>query len=232
MVYVTGDVHGEIKRFKSKRVKRMKKRDYLIICGDFSFIWNGSKKEKKLLKWIGKRKFTTLFVDGTHENYDLLEEYPRESFCEGEARRISKRLWGLCRGEIYNLNGQKFFVFGGGESRNYDDKIKENCFWNREMPNEEEYENGLKNLAEHDFSVDYIITHEAPFAIKEVVDPEDDTQNELHFYFNDIAKRVEFRRWYFGFFHINKVIPRSYQAVYTDVVPVILPIFEKTCKKR
>ena len=56
MILVTGDTHGDLSRFKKKELHRLKKNDALIICGDFGFVWDGSKKEKKILKKLGKRK--------------------------------------------------------------------------------------------------------------------------------------------------------------------------------
>ena len=50
MVYVTGDMHGEWERFKDKSIRRLRKGDTLIICGDFGFIWDDSRKEKQILK--------------------------------------------------------------------------------------------------------------------------------------------------------------------------------------
>ena len=53
MIYVTGDIHADLDRFKGKEAKKLKKGDTLIVCGDFGFVWDGSKKEQQVLKWIG-----------------------------------------------------------------------------------------------------------------------------------------------------------------------------------
>ena len=50
MVYVTGDMHGDISRFDSPAIKQLKKGDTLIVCGDFGFVWDNSKIEQKILK--------------------------------------------------------------------------------------------------------------------------------------------------------------------------------------
>lgn len=50
MIYVTGDVHADLGRFKGKAAKKLKKGDTLIVCGDFGFVWDGSKKEQRVLK--------------------------------------------------------------------------------------------------------------------------------------------------------------------------------------
>ena len=47
MVYVTGDLHGEYSRFRKTGIKKLKKGDTLIVCGDFGFVWDGSRREQK-----------------------------------------------------------------------------------------------------------------------------------------------------------------------------------------
>ena len=50
MIYITGDIHGDFSRFRSPALKKLRKNDALIVCGDFGFIWDGSEKEQKILK--------------------------------------------------------------------------------------------------------------------------------------------------------------------------------------
>ena len=83
MIYLTGDLHGDIERLKSKEMKKLKKGDTLIVCGDFGFVWDGSKKEQSVLKKLGKSKYQILFAEGTHDNLDLLEQYPAEDWNGG-----------------------------------------------------------------------------------------------------------------------------------------------------
>lgn len=74
MIYVTGDCHQNFRKFNTKifpEQKEMTKEDYVIICGDFGGVWNKeveNKEEKHLLDWLEEKPFTTLFVDGNHEN--------------------------------------------------------------------------------------------------------------------------------------------------------------------
>ena len=81
MIYVTGDTHGDIDSGKltNKRFPRQKsltKDDYLIICGDFGYIWWGNRKDLYWVQWLSRKPWTTLFVDGNHENFDIINEYP------------------------------------------------------------------------------------------------------------------------------------------------------------
>ena len=73
MIYITGDTHGELDRFKEKQLRRLGKNDVLFVLGDFGFLWDGGKEEKKRLDWLARRPYTILFLDGTHENYDRLD---------------------------------------------------------------------------------------------------------------------------------------------------------------
>ena len=50
MIYVTGDLHGDISRLETFRMRRFKKNDMLIVCGDFGFIWDNGEEEKKALE--------------------------------------------------------------------------------------------------------------------------------------------------------------------------------------
>ena len=76
MIYFTGDTHGDKERLSKFALKQLKSGDTLIVCGDFGFLWDESKKEKKFLEKLSKRNYTICFIDGTHENFELLEKIP------------------------------------------------------------------------------------------------------------------------------------------------------------
>ena len=79
MIYITGDCHQDFRRFKTSifpEQKEMTKDDYVIICGDFAGVWNKdkeSKEETALMDQLNSRYFTTLFIDGNHENFDDMD---------------------------------------------------------------------------------------------------------------------------------------------------------------
>lgn len=97
----------------------MTKEDYVIICGDFGGVWNKeveNKEEKHLLDWLEEKPFTTLFVDGNHENFDRLYSYPVELWHGGKVHKIRPSVIHLMRGQIYEIDGKSFFTFGGASS--------------------------------------------------------------------------------------------------------------------
>ena len=94
----------------------MTRDDYVIICGDFGGVWDGSKKEKRNLDWLESLPFTTLFVSGNHENFDRLVRYPVEEWCGGKVQRIRPHVLHLMRGQIFALQGHAFFTMGSASS--------------------------------------------------------------------------------------------------------------------
>lgn len=220
MVYVTGDMHADLKRFNSHDIKKLKKEDILIVCGDFGFVWDGSDYENKILKSIGERKFTTLFVDGTHENFDLLNNYKELEWNGGKVHHISGNLYHLKRGEVYNINGEKFFAFGGGESLDKDMRMSVGKWWKEELPSIGEMKIGVKNLNNANREVDYVITHEPPFHVTKLIDIGNNNINILGKFFDDVDKEIKYKKWFFGSCHINRKLSSKYCALFNDVISV------------
>ena len=80
MIFITGDTHipldiSKLNSDKFPQQKELTKNDYVIICGDFGGIWYGNEKDNYWLNWLEKKNFTTLFVDGNHENFAALSQY-------------------------------------------------------------------------------------------------------------------------------------------------------------
>lgn len=222
MIYVTGDIHGDLKRFKDKRIKKLKKGDFLIVCGDFGFIWSGDKKEKRILKRLGNKKYSILFVEGCHENYGLLYDYPTEEWNGGEVRTISGNLKQLVRGSIFDIDSQKIFAFGGGQGIDHDIRKEHKTFWEQELPSDDEIAMAVENLKKNDNKVDYIITHEPPSLLKDYIDVSSDTiqTNQLNATFSSISDTCKFRMWYFGKCHKNKIVSKHYHAIFDDIVKI------------
>lgn len=220
MIMVTGDLHADLTRFKNPLLKKLKKNDALIITGDFGCIWSGDDKEKKILKSLGKKKYNVLFVEGVHENYRLLTQYPTEEWCGGKVRVISGNLRQLMRGQCYEIAGKKIFTFGGGQSEENNSYLEpdEESKWIAEIPTEEELEEGIRNLAENDNKVDFIISYEPSSKIAEFIEVGSMSRNHINTYLDRIQDSVEFSHWYFGKMHLNKLIPPRYSCVFDNVV--------------
>ena len=68
--------------------------DILFIAGDFGFVWDNSPEEQAIREIIAEKKYTTCFVDGNHENFDLLESYPVSHWCGAKFMLSARRRTG------------------------------------------------------------------------------------------------------------------------------------------
>lgn len=218
MIYITGDTHGDFSRFKDAITRKLRRGDTLIVCGDFGFIWDGSRSEEKILQKIGDLRYNVAFVDGCHENFNLLEEFPDEEWNGGTVRRITGNLVQLKRGQVYSIEGKKFFTFGGGHSLDIDIRRETNSWYEQEQPTGADVEEGLKNLREHEGIIDYIITHEPPPSLKKCLDLDMYHHLESDAFFEQILSDCVYSKWFFGKCHINKIIPPKFYALFDNVV--------------
>ena len=81
MIYITGDTHcpfdiSKLKPHHFPEGQILTKEDYVIICGDFGAVWDDMLPDLFWRDWLDSQPWTTLFVDGNHENFELLDDYP------------------------------------------------------------------------------------------------------------------------------------------------------------
>lgn len=214
MIFVTGDIHGDITRFKAAAKAHIKKKDVLFVCGDFGFLWEGTNAEYKKIKWIGKRRYKTIFVDGYNENHSLINDAPLTEIFGGKARQLSGNLYCANRGEIFDIDGVRVFAFGGTDSLPNDEGKVNDIF---SVPTANEMQTASENLAKYDDTVDLIITHDVPARLKNFIDMESHEITNLHTFLEDICQTVKFKQWYFGKYHSNKKIPPCYNMIFTAV---------------
>ncbi len=221
MIYITGDIHGDINRLSPEKLKFMKTHDTLIICGDFGFIWDDSKNEDKILRSLGKRKYNICFIDGTHENFELLNKFPAEDWCTGKARNICGNLYHLMRGQIYTIEGMKVFTMGGGEMPESELMLDDEESQHLEIPSKDELLNAVSRLEAADFDVDLIITHEPPSKTREFLQMQQNQQfsvSALNAFFDELAVQCKYKKWYFGSMHEDKFISSNQVAVFRKIL--------------
>ena len=251
MIYITGDTHSEFNiRLNTQAFpeqKEMTKDDYVIICGDFGGVWyqEGDKNEEYWLDWLENKPFTTLFVDGNHENFDRLYNYPTSEWNGGKVHKIRPSVIHLMRGQIFNLDGKKIFAFGGASSHDIsggildkDDpdfkkkkkeldeggwisyRINHISWWKQELPSEEEMSEGIKNLANNNNTVDFIITHCCSTSTQALLSHGMYKPDILTNYLEEIRQKTTFKKWFFGHYHDNKNISAEEILLYEQIVRV------------
>lgn len=216
-------MHGSLERLYDRKFLKLGRGDVLIVCGDFGYIFDGSKTESQVVNYLAKRKFVTAFVEGTHDNLDKICRCRETVWKGGKVHRIKGNLLHLMRGQVFTIEGSTFFTFGGGESIDKDMRIVCGNWWREEEPSPLEMAQGAQVLDSIGCKVDYIITHEPPSLVKSAMllrKGDTDRVNKLNGYFEEIGRSCEFGHWYFGSLHEDRVITERHTCVFTDIVPV------------
>lgn len=223
MLYITGDTHGEHARFQyldSAIEKTLCVGDKLFVCGDFGYIMRNSDEENQYLNFLTKKPYQILWVDGNHENFDLLSEFPVEEWCGGKAHVIRRDAEGcpkiihLMRGQVFEIEEKKIFTFGGAYSIDRYMRTPYRSWWPQEMPTDEEMKEAICNLEKHNNKVDYIITHAAPESTMMIFHPYHPEEMPLNNFLEWIRESVSYQNWWFGHLHDDRELWRNQTVIW------------------
>lgn len=197
-----------------------------------------------VLDWLDCKPFTTLFVDGNHENFDRLYSYPVEEWHGGKVHKIRPSVIHLMRGQVFELDGKKIFTFGGASSHDINGGILESndpdfkkkkkrldmgdkpyrinhlSWWKEELPSAVEMEEGLKILEAHGNTVDFIVTHCCASSTLAVISHGLYKPDILTTYLEELRQKVRFKKWFFGHYHDNKNVSAEEILVWEQIVRV------------
>ena len=218
------------------------KEDYIIICGDFGLCWAKDKTFEYHCKNFAEKPYTILWVQGNHENYDLLRNYPISQWHGGLVQAIHPSVLHLMRGQLYNICGKRIFTMGGASSHDIRDGILEpdnpdyerklrqlnaagalfrvnhRSWWKEELPSVDEYETARKTLNQAGWDVDYIITHCCPSSVQDTFSRGFYQRDALTDFFDEIQERCQFKYWFFGHYHENMVVEKEFVMLYNQII--------------
>lgn len=226
-IILSGDTHGLLDLDKVtdyfEANDEFTKEDYLIILGDAGVLWNGV-EDKDVQQILNNLPVTTLWLDGNHENFDMLKSYTEDIWHGGRVHFISDSIIHLERGQVFKIDGLSFFTFGGANSIDKSIRRTGLSWWPEEMPSDYEYEEGLRNLEKVNWKVDYILTHTCPeFVANQLVTYIYPGEETLQRYFNRIVEEVEFKKWFFGHWHMDETVD-NFRCLYSDIVELVLEL--------
>ena len=235
-LYITGDCHGDFQRFTTRNfppLKEMDRNDCVIICGDHGGVWAGEQADGHKLDWLEAKPFTTLFVDGNHENFDLLNAYPEHEWHGGRVHVVRPHVLHLMRGQVFDIGGLTWFTMGGAASHDIEDGILDpaapdferrywmlrrmnarfrvlgRSWWPEEMPSEAEYAEAVANLERAGWCVDCVLTHCAPTSIAQRMNRHYQP-DKLTDFLETVRQRCRFSQWFCGHYHVNQVIDERF----------------------
>ena len=205
-----------------------------------------NKKEKYWLDWLENKSFTTVFVDGNHDNIPRLDSYPIKEWNGGLVNEIRPHVLRLRRGEVFTIEEKKFFAFGGASSHDisdgildYEDKdwkdkakalekqgkymyrVKGLSWWEEELPSQDEMDNGFINLQKENNKVDYVITHSPSASVIALLGHGLYEQDILTQYLEEIRQLTEYKRWFMGHMHVNKAINDKDILLYEQIIRIL-----------
>ncbi|MDO4502655.1 MAG: metallophosphoesterase family protein [Coriobacteriia bacterium] len=205
-IYLASDIHGPAyrERLADPSLQDLTKDDYVIVCGDLEMIDLDEDARAANIAWLEAQPYTTLFVDGNHEEYAVLEQYPESEWMGGKDRRISPSVVFLMRGQVFQLEGRTFFTMGGAPTF-----MRARLMGLLEgpdpgMPTDAEIAEAERNLERCSWRVDCVLTHCVPLSLAELIFGEGKTfVSPLGEWLDSTAAKLDFGHWFFGHYHCD-----------------------------
>ena len=214
MIYFLSDQHGgESIGDLWDYIDNAKEEDLLILLGDLGLRFEDNERNRAFDERLLASRANIALVDGNHENFKFLYSFPEEDWCGGKVHRLTDKIVHLQRGNVYEIEGKTFFVFGSCRSGS---KWKDLGLWHpEEAPTEEQLSLAYSNLEKYGRKIDYILTHKY----------EDRKRNgtpELMDLCQFIDENVTYKMWYAGHWHESRVVDEKHVLVYDKLTPLFL----------
>lgn len=217
MIFITGDTHGDIdyKKLLILKEKNLSCDDYLIICGDAGICWSPF-DFARFLRLYNDIGCTIIFVDGNHENFDMLNMCDLVEYKGALMHQIDEHIFHVLRGEIMTLESKTFFCLGGAVSIDKMYRTPRLSWWPEEEITYHDIDNAIANLAKVDNKVDYVVTHccDTKTVLKAFGFRRDACTDQLMF----IDKVVDYKHWFFGHYHFDRKINEKKTCLYQEIV--------------
>lgn len=180
---------------------------------------------KKIIENHNSYYFHIWFIDGNHENFDILNEL-KESQPNKKIIDISSNIHYITRGTklfIKTDEGVKNILFcGGADSVDKFRRIPHLSWWENETITQKDIDKCLQHN-----EVDYIITHCCPFDIfKEYsiylitradID-QDKVNHSSEMMLNQVKDNVKYNKWFFGHYHVDIQLDEKHKCFLNDFV--------------
>lgn len=221
MVYITGDIHGDISRIVDFiEHHELNSDDVVVILGDAGLNYygndHGDKGKKKRLNKYGVPIFC---LHGNHEMRPESLSYYKESEWHGGKVYVEAGLPNLIfakDGEIYDLEGMRLIVIGGAYSVDKYYRLERGIKWfDDEQPSEEIKRRVIEKLESIDWKIDIVLTHTCPakYIPIEAFLPgldQNTVDRSTEDWLDDIEDKLKYQEWYCGHWHINKRIDKMH----------------------
>ena len=221
--FLKGDIHGNlfevidfINRFN------LGKNDNIIILGDCGIAWRKDKKDlaQNIKLWNECGNGVKLyFIDGNHENFNILNSLP----IENNMGKIADNIYHLRRGQVYEFENKKILVCGGADSIDKYRRIENFTWWKEEAISQET----INDIPAGHY--DYVLTHCCPRSVFEknriylstlqFLD-ENKINHSSEDMLEQLKNKITFDHWFFGHYHINRNLDEKFTCLFEDFMEV------------
>ena len=221
MVYITGDIHGEVFRVEEAVEKfNIGSEDIIVLLGDVGMNYYGNNRgDKHRKKRMNKLGVPIFCIHGNHEMRPGTIATYREMEWHGGTVYVEDEYPNLLfakDGDAYDMDGQKVIVIGGAYSVDKWYRLQCGLSWfPDEQPSEAIKASVEQKLEELNWKVDAVLTHTCP----ERYTPREaflssvnqaTVDNSTEQWLDTIAERLDYRAWFCGHWHINKRIDKMH----------------------
>ena len=119
--------------------------------------------------------------------------------------QIEDNIYHLMRGQVFEIDSKTFFTMGGASSHDIQYRTKNVDWWEEELPNEAEMQEGLANLDKYNWKVDCVITHCAPTEFIASCINKGYSPDTLTEYLQHIDDKLDYEHWYMGHYHLDAI---------------------------
>lgn len=225
MIYITGDMHGNISQMRQIMKKiNCKLKNTLIVLGDFGANYYFDKKDNIFKDAISEYDINIFVIRGNHDgnpinidNIEKKEKYGNIGYIQPEYPNIFYAI----NGYIYNIENNSFLVLGGAYSvdKYYRLQMGYKWFSDEQMTENEKINFWNQNIIE----VDTILSHTCPYEnmprhlFLTQID-QSTVDNSMEYFLHDVKKIIRYKNWFCGHFHANEELEDNMYMLYNGVI--------------
>lgn len=224
---ITGDCHGQFYGIEQWcREEKTTKEDILCITGDAGINYYGYVRDREKKEYLQSLPITLFCVHGNHERrpenlpgYGLVEFHGGMAYVEKEFPNLIFAK----DGEVYDFHGVQTIVLGGAYSVDKYYRLAMGYLWfPDEQPSEETKEYVEKQLEDHNWKVDVVLSHTAPLKYEpreKFIQGLDQSRvdKSTEEWLDKIENKLSYKHWYAGHYHCDKQVDKMH-FLYADIV--------------
>lgn len=218
MVYFTGDIHGspwKIKKFCTKM--QLNESDVIVILGDVGINYYEDYRDDEIKKILNDLKPIIFCIHGNHEQRpECISTYEETVWNNGVVykQQLYPNLLFAKDGEIFNINGLKYFIIGGAYSVDKYYRLQRGYNWfENEQPSQIVKQRIEQRLNQH--KIDVFLTHTCPYKyepremfISGVDQSQVDSSTEI--WLDTIEEQYDYSAWFCGHWHTDKRVKKMH----------------------